>query len=251
MLCGDRGLYCNVPSDSMLTNGQSLKITLDEGVSCQVYLNGELLEDKTQTEFYESGEYFLIMYNYAQAKERSVRFVILDKLVSDLKEYRLPSGFEYTDVYLDGIKKSTSYNNYYDFLEEGYYQLKWANSRINQTFVTEFMLDLTAPTLNLPEVKNGVATGQVSFSDMEKGSYVRWIRDSREEGRIEDPSEVLTQKGNYLLRVYDQAGNYTEYSFAIEGYFDSNAVIAVLLVMSLLGGGFFYCRRLRMHMRVG
>ena len=86
---------------------------------------------------------------------------------------------------------------------------------------------------------------------MEEGEYVRWIRDSREEGRIEDPSEVLTQKGNYVIRVYDQAGNYTEYTFAIEGYFDVNAVLAILLVIALLGGGFLYCRRLRTHMRVG
>ena len=251
ILCGDRGLYCNMPAGALLTNGESLKITLDEGVSCEIYLDGDIVEDNSQREFYESGEYLIVMRNHAEAKERNVRFVIADSLTNSVKEYRLPDGFEYTEVKLDGVRKSVEYNNYYDFLEDGFYQLKWENSRINQTFVTEFTLDLTAPKLELPEVRSGAATGRVSFADMEEGEYVRWIRDSREEGRIEDSSEVLSKKGNYVLRVYDQAGNYTEYTFAIEGYFDVNAVLAILLVIALLGGGFLYCRRLRTHMRVG
>ena len=251
ILCGDRGVYCNMPSNAVLTNGDSLKFTFDEGVSCEIYLNGDPVEDSSQREFYESGEYLLMMRNHAQSKERNVRFIIADQVTGSIKEYRLPDGFEYTDVRLDGVKKSVEYNNYYDFLEDGFYQLKWENSRINQTFVTEFILDLTPPKLELPEVRNGAATGQVSFTDMEADEYVRWIRDSKEEGRIEDPSEVLTKKGNYRLRVYDEAGNYTEYTFAIEGYFDVNAVLALLLVLAIIGGGFLYCRRLRTHMRVG
>ena len=251
ILAGNRGVYCNVPSDAVLSNSRSIKFTPEEGVSFEVYYNGDLVEDTNQTEFKESGEYLLTFYNHADAKEGSAHFVILDAKVSDLKDYRLPQGFEYTEVLLDGVRKSLSYNNYYDFLEEGHYELRWENSRINQSFITEFTLDLTAPTLELSEVRNGEATGQVSFLDMEEGAYVRWIRDSREEGRIEDPSEVLSKKGSYLIRVYDQAGNYTEYAFVVEGYIDVNAILAILFVAALIGGGYYYCRRLRTHMRVG
>ena len=251
ILTGDRGIYCNVPSDAVLSSGRSIEFTPEEGVSVEVYRNGKLIEDTNQTEFEEAGEYLITMHNHAEARERSVRIVILNEQVNDLKEFRLPQGFEYTEISLDGVKKSLSYNNYYDFLEEGHYKLQWENSRIDQIFVTEFILDMTAPTLKLPEVRNGAAAGKVSFSDMEEGEYVRWIRDSKEEGRIEDPSEVLSKKGSYVLRVYDQAGNYTEYAFELEGYFDVNAVLAILFVIALIGGGFFYCRRLRNNMRVG
>ena len=251
ILAGDRGIYCNVPSEAVLSSGRNIQFTPDEGVSVEVYLNGTLVENTSQTEFEEAGEYLITMHNHAEARERSVRIVILNEQVNDLKEFRLPQGFEYTEVSLNGEKKSLSYNNYYDFLEEGYYRLQWENSRINQTFVTEFILDMTAPTLQLPEVRNGAAAGKVSFSDMEKGAYVRWIRDSKEEGRIEDPSEVLSKKGSYVMRVYDQAGNYTEYTFTLEGYFDVNAVLAILFVIVLICGGIFYCRRLRRNMRVG
>jgi hypothetical protein len=251
ILCGDRGVYCNVPEGAVLSNGESLQFIPDEGITCEIYFEGELMENDILTEFRESGEYLITMHNHAEAKERSARFVILGDPVSNLREYRLPEGFEYTGVYLDGVKKSLSYNNYYDFLEEGNYKLQWENSKIGQVFITEFTLDLTAPTLKLPEVYNGVATAQVSFADMEAGEYVRWIKDSRKEGRIEDPSEVLSEIGNYIIRVYDQAGNYTEYTFEIEGYFDANAVLAIILAITLLGSGFFYCRRLRKHMRVG
>ena len=251
ILAGDRGVHCNVPSDAVLSSGRSISFTPEEGVSFEVYHNGKPVEDTKQTEFKESGEYILTLRNHAESRERSVRFVILDPQVNDLLEYRLPKGFEYTEILLDGVRKSLSYNNYYDFLEEGHYELRWENSRINQSFVTEFTLDVTAPTLKLPEVRNGAATGQVSFSDIEKDGYVRWIRDSKEEGRIEDPSEILSKKGDYLIRVYDQAGNYTEYAFTIEGYFDVNAILFILFILALIGGGFFYCRRLRTNMRVG
>ena len=251
ILAGDRGIYCNVPYDAILSSGRSIRFTPDEGVSVEVYYNGKPVEDTKQTEFKDAGEYLITLYNHAESRERSVRFLILNERENDLKEFRLPQGFEYTEILLDGVKKSLSYNNYYDFLEEGHYELQWENSRIHQTFVTEFTLDLTAPTLDLPEVRNGAASGKVSFTDMEEGEYVRWIRDSKEEGRIEDPSEVLSKKGSYVLRVYDQAGNYTEYAFELEGYFDVNAVLAILFVIALIGGGFFYCRRLRNNMRVG
>ena len=251
ILAGDRGIYCNVPSDAVLSSGRTIQFTPEEGVSVEVYRNGKMVEDTRQTEFEEAGEYLITMHNHAEARERSVRIVILNEQVNDLKEFRLPQGFEYTEVSLDGVKKSLSYNNYYDFLEEGHYKLQWENSRIHQTFVTEFILDMTAPTLRLPEVRSGAAAGKVSFTDMEEGAYVRWIRDSKEEGRIEDPSEVLSKKGNYVMRVYDQAGNYTEYAFTLEGYFDVNAVLAILFVVALICGGFFYCRRLRRNMRVG
>ena len=251
ILAGDRGIYCNVPSDAVLSSGRTIEFIPEEGVSVEVYRNGKLIEDTNQTEFEEAGEYLITMHNHAEARDRSVRIVILNEQVNDLKEFRLPQGFEYTEVSLDGVKKSLSYNNYFDFLEEGHYKLQWENSRIHQTFVTEFILDMTAPTLRLPEVRSGAAAGKVSFTDMEEGAYVRWIRDSKEEGRIEDPSEVLSKKGNYVMRVYDQAGNYTEYAFTLEGYFDVNAVLAILFVVALICGGFFYCRRLRRNMRVG
>lgn len=251
ILCGDRGAYCNVPSDAVLSKGRSLEFSFDEGVTYEFYFNDEPVEDASRTVFEESGEYLLTICNHAEARERSVRFVILERVVNDFSEYRLPEGFEYTEILLDGEKKTIPYTNYYDFLEEGFYLLRWENSRIHQSFTTEFTMDLTPPVLRLPEVINGAATKQVSFEDLEDGAYIRWIRDSREEGRIEDPSEVLSKHGNYVLRVYDQAGNYTEYTFALEGYFDVNAVLAVLLVLVLFAGGFLYCRRLRHHMRVG
>lgn len=251
VLCGDRGVYCNVPEGAVLSNGESLQFSPDDGISYELYFNGKLVDDDGSTPFQDSGEYVIIMQNHAEAKERTARFVILNESVNDLKKFRLPEGFEYTGVYLNGEKKSLFYNNDYDFLEEGFYRLQWENTKIGQSFTTEFTLDLTPPTLKLPEVFNGVATGQVSFFDMEEGEYVRWIKDSRREGRIENPTEVLSEVGNYIIRVYDQAGNYTEYTFAIEGYFDMNAVLAILFAIALIGSGFFYCRRLRTHMRVG
>lgn len=251
ILCGTKGFYSNVPEGAILSQGETLQFASEEGVTCKIYQNGELLEATMPVELSESGEYLVLMQDQTGGKERTVSFVILGEQVNNLVEFRLPEGFVYTGISLDGEEKNLNYDNYFDFLEDGFYLLQWENRTIGKAYTTEFILDTTVPELDLPEVFNGAATKQVSFYDMEEGEYVRWIKDSRSEGRIEDPSVVLSEVGSYIIRVYDQAGNYTEYTFVIEGYFDQNAVLAILLAILLLGSGFYYCRRLRKYMRVG
>lgn len=251
LLCGDKRVYCNVPSGAVLSKGYSISIEPESGLTCEMYLDGEALADKSQTTFRESGTYTLVISNEADNHERQVDFIILDDLVGKAFEaYDLPPGFEYTEVTLDGNYKTREYRDYYDFRENGHYKLVWECVQIGQSFTTQFDMDAVPPDLELPQVVEGSADKAVTFRDLEAGEYVEWSNQF-EEGVITVATETLETPGNYKVTVYDKAGNFTEYQFTIEGYLDINAIMAIAVFIAVIAGIFIYSRRLRKRMRVG
>lgn len=252
ILCGDKKVYCNVPSGAVLSQGYKISVEAEEGVRYTMYLNGEAIEDTSKNIFSESGLYTLMIYNDAQNKERQVEFRILsDVMGAAFKEYSLPPGFTYTEVTLDGNYKTREYKNYYDFLENGFYKLEWENVQIGQAYTTQFTMDVVPPDLKLTQVVDGSADRAVTFEDLEPGEHVIWVKDYELQGQILAANESLEAPGHYNIYVYDEAGNYTEYEFVIEGYFDINAILAILIVIAIIAGIIIYSRRLRKRMRVG
>ena len=252
ILCGNRKIYCNVPSGAILSKGYKIRIEAEDGIRYAMYLNGEAVSDPQQNVFGDSGLYTLMIYNDAQNKESRVEFRILSDLMgADFKEYNLPPGFELTEVTLDGNYKSRDYKNYFDFIESGHYKLVWENVQIGQSYTTQFTMDVIPPDLELPQVVDGKADKEVTFRDLESGEVIAWARGYEEQGIITSASETLKAPGIYVIRVYDKAGNSTEYNFTIAGYLDINAVLAILVVIAIIAGIFIYSRRLRERMRVG
>ena len=252
IFCGDKKIYCNVPSGAILSPGYKISIEAEEGIRYVMYLNGQAVSDPQQTIFSDSGVYTLMIYNDAQNKERQVEFRILnDVMGAAFKEYSLPPGFEYTEITLNGNYKTREYKNYYDFMEDGFYKLVWENVQIGQAYTTQFTMDVVPPDLKLTQVVDGSASKAVTFGDLEAGEYVVWVKDYELQGQILAANESLEAPGHYNIYVYDEAGNYTEYEFVIEGYFDINAILAILIVIAIIAGIIIYSRRLRKRMRVG
>jgi hypothetical protein len=252
IFCGDKKIYCNVPSGAILSPGYKISIEAEEGIRYSMYLNGEPVADTSQKIFGESGLYTLLIYNDAQNKERQVEFRILnDVMGTAFREYSLPPGFEYTEITLNGNYKTREYKNYYDFMENGFYKLVWENVQIGQAYTTQFTMDVVPPDLKLTQVVDGSASKAVTFGDLEAGEYVVWVKDYELQGQILSADEKLEVPGHYKICVYDKAGNSTEYEFDIEGYFDINAILAIVLVIAVFAGIFIYSRRLRKRMRVG
>ncbi|MBR5229592.1 MAG: hypothetical protein IKW01_01950 [Firmicutes bacterium] len=252
LMCGDKKVFCNVPSGAVLSLGYKISIEAEEELRYTMYLNGLPIADPQQTVFNESGAYTLMVYNDAQTIEKQFEFRILSDVMGvAFKEYSLPPGFEFTEVTLDGNYKTREYKNYYDFLEAGTYKLVWENVQIGQAYTTQFTMDVIPPDLQLTQVKEGKADKAVTFRDLEDGEYAVWVRNHEEQGMITSAADTLEVPGNYILTVYDRAGNFTEYNFTIEGYLDINALLAILIVIALVAGIIIYSRRLRKRMRVG
>jgi hypothetical protein len=62
--------------------------------------------------------------------------------------------------------------------------------------------------------------------------------------------EELTLSGDYKIILLDEAGNYTNYAFTIQVYFDRNSGIFFALVLLVICGTGIYLLRERKRVRV-
>ena len=216
-----------------------------------IYYNGELLENQKATQFSKSGIYtFQIETPYATDGKRNVNVTILKQKVNNVNRIVLPDGFEFSKVKVDGEETTLSSKNVYECYREGRYEVSWECTEVGESFYTTFELDTTAPTLALPEVKDGQAKKPVTLEDMSGDTYVVYEANG-ERVVITDNTKTITIPGDYVLLACDEAGNYTRYEFTLHTYLNSGAVSAILLVVVGIVALISYCRRLRHHMRVG
>ena len=251
ILCGEMSVGCDVPPESLLSYGEKFNIYVPMGIMVTIYYNGELLENQNTTQFSKAGIYtFQIDTPYATDGKRVVNVTILKKKVNNINRIILPEGFEFTSVKVDGETTTLSSKNVYECYREGKYEVSWACTEVGESFYTTFELDTTAPTLELPEVIDGRAKKPVTLADMSGDTYVVYETQG-ERVVITDNTKTIDIPGNYVLLACDEAGNYTRYDFTLHAYLNSSAFSAILLVVVGIVVLFFYCRRLRHHMRVG
>lgn len=247
IFCGDRTMSCNYPANAIVSAGSTIRYSKSKGLVVTIYKDGEVVDDSG--EFHAPGTYTLHLSNTEDRTERSISFIILKESVSELQEFTVPEGFDLKSCSIDGEEQTLQYKGKIDLVREGFYRAEWSNERIRQYFVTEFRLDLTPPSLELPQIKNGIAKEPVTFTDLEEGAVVYWKKGDKK-GQITDPNDTLEDAGSYVLTVRDAAGNETVYEFEINLYLDRSAGIVIAMLLSLPVGLFLYCRWLRKNMRV-
>lgn len=251
IMCGEMSLGCDVPPESLLSNGEKFNIYVPMGVTVTIYFNGELLENQNTTKFSKAGTYtFQIETPYASDGKRTMNVTILKKKVNNVNRIVLPEGFEFSSVKVDGEETAINSKNVYECYREGKYEVSWECTEVEETFYTTFELDTTAPTLALPQVVDGVAKKPVTLEDMSGDTYVVYETNG-ERDVITDNTKTIDIPGTYVLLACDEAGNYTRYDFTLHVYMNSGAISAILLVIAGIATLIWYCRRLRHHMRVG
>lgn len=251
ILCGEMSVGCDVPPESLLSYGEKFNIYVPLGITVTIYYNGELLENQNTTQFSKSGTYtFQIETPYAADGKRTVNVTILRKKVNNVNRIILPEGFEFSSVKVDGEETTLTSKNVYECYREGRYEVSWACTEVGESFYTTFELDTTAPTLALPEVIDGEAKKPVTLTDMTGDTYVVYETEG-ERVVITDNTKTIDVPGKYVLLACDEAGNYTRYDFTLHTYLNAGAFSAIFLVIVGIVALFFYCRRLRHHMRVG
>ena len=251
IMCGEMSIGCDVPPEALLSNGEKFNIYVPMGVTVTIYYNGELLDNQNTTKFSKAGIYtFQIETPYASDGKRTMNVTILKKKVNNINRIILPEGFEYKSVKVDGEETAINSKNVYECYREGKYEVSWECTEVGETFYTTFELDTTAPTLELPQVVEGVAKKPITLEDMSGDTYVVYEMDE-ERVVITDNTKTIDVPGTYVLLVCDEAGNYTRYDFTLQVYLNSGAIAAILLVVAGIVTLIWYCRRLRHHMRVG
>lgn len=249
---GDLSFSSNIPDGAVLTlpGGQAVTLTLPEGLNGTLYRNGDVVGDADLSSITDPGGYLLEVRGGSSSQSASFSFTIADELTNSLTEIRLPQGFSFQDISLNGESLSPEYSNYIELLEDGKYDLPWSCPEIGRSYSLSFTLDTQAPVLALPEVTDGQAHSAVTLTDLEPGARIL-LESGGETQTILSALEQIREAGSYRLTVYDEAGNYTQYDFVIHVYLNISALAAIALLVLGLGGLFGYSRYIKKHPRVG
>lgn len=235
-------LRCTV-ADGMITN-QAVTIKADAGVALAVYLNGNRLEGAYSGTFETPGEY-VVMYVGGTVTERVLSFTIVPSLCNYVTAYVLPAGFEITEVSLDGT--SLLYEkNYIKLTDEGEYNIHYRCIRTDIPYQLVVRTDFTGPILHLEEVTDGTARGPVDISEAKLAAEINIYHN----GERISKKYILTESGEYLIELADEAGNKTTYSFTILIYFDGNSWLFILILLASVVILVVYLIHSRRHLRV-
>ena len=135
--------------------------------------------------------------------------------------------FTWTDEAVVTVKKDGEIIEYVSgetLTENGAYEIVFENyDGFSATY--SFVIDKTAPELNMEGAQNGKATNNdVTVSVPESGLIVQLYKDGELVGNYESGT-TLTEEGNYRITATDAAGNVTEVSFTIDKSVDFSADI--------------------------
>lgn len=249
---GSKSFFSSIPNGAVLSHNQITKVSFSFPVDLTgtLYRNGNQLAEADLTDIADPGSYLLEVHSSTSSDSVTFHFTILDLLTNSLSEISLPDGFTFEYVRLNGEGLSLEFDNYLELLEDGLYELCWSCPDIGQSYTVSFTRDTVAPTLALPEVADGQARSEVTLEDLEDGGYIL-MENAGETSTIINPNTVIRNPGEYVLTVYDQAGNSTRYAFVIHLYLNLSAAAAIGLMLAGLLALIGYSRYIRKHPRVG
>lgn len=237
-----RTIRSNV-ADGMIT-AQGVSVKADAGVALEVYLNGERLDSLSGGVFETPGEY-VVMYIGGAVSERVFSFTIVPELCNYVTGYTLPAGFEILEATLD--KTPVTFDKgYIKLTDEGEYNILYRCVKTDVSYQLQVQTDFTGPELSLEEVTDGTARGPVDISETRNAAVVNIYHDGEKIAR----KDVLTESGEYLIELADEAGNKTTYSFTILIYFDGNSWLFFFLVLAACISVVIYLMHSRKHLRV-
>ncbi len=236
-------IYANVLDGMMTQNG--VKITSDSGVDFSVYKDGDAIKLPENQTVTDVGSYS-VMSTQSGNETEVFSFIIIGSAMREPQYYSLPSACVLTLASRNG-EELTSTGGSIDLSEEGDYHIEYLCARNNVAYTLDFDVDHTAPTLEFEGLEDNKARGKVTILDYEKGANLTIIKDGSE---ISSRTE-LTQPGSYTVRIADDAGNASVYSFYILFYLNAGGItfgiLAVAVIVALVV--YLYIARKRMRVR--
>lgn len=214
--------------DGMVVNG-TVSIDAGDTVRIRVYKDAETLEDASSYDLRDPGSYRVVQLGSAGSESVILDFMIVGNRTNAVTTFTVPSGFIISSATKDGQPAEYSISEVL-MEEEGTYSVKYTCQYTGIVYYLDTTIDRTPPELLLAAVENYQAHGPVDISDLEEGCEITILRDDEQI----QYTEVLEDAGNYNITLKDEAGNYTNYVFIINVYFDVNAWVFVGMIVLLL-----------------
>lgn len=215
------------------SNGDVYVLAL-EYLTIEMYKNNEQIEYEFEHKLTDYGSYRFVVKDEIGNTE-TFYFTIIQKPIQ-----KLDSTFRETISITSILKEEESYTNdvitsnkLYLF-EEGNYIVTVTENSTEYTF--SVTIDTTPPTLQLVGVKNGGTTkGEVSTRNLSENNCTIKAYFNGDEISY-SLGKKLEKAGTYIIKVYDEAGNCSEYNFKIVYALNgaSIALLAGLLIIAIV-----------------
>ena len=238
----DKPIYASAAYGMVTT--ENVRIELPDGVSAELYCDGELVEDPYFPRIDEPGAYVVSVSGNSAGSAEPIRFTIVNR-TSCMDSYRLPDGFMVTSVLREALPVASAPLEV-DFSNEGFYEIEYLCTATGNTYSLKLTIDHTPPTLALEGVVEHAAHGPVDISDIEPDAAVSITLD----GSPIRYRDILTQSGKYHILLRDPAGNCAEYDFTIMIYFNMTSYMFAVLLVGGIAALILYLVYSRRRLRV-
>ena len=201
----------------------------------------------------EPGEY-VVMARSGSGSTRLMTFTIVGDTCSQIHSFQVPDGMLVTAATLNG--EALELDRYAVPMEaEGLYHIEYECLASGITYTLETTVDRTAPEIQFSgriDQRNRVHSA-LSFSGLKADERIYATLDGAE---IQVPVQSdgtgqLTQSGSYVIRVFDDAGNSSEYAYTILIYLDASGIAFFALLAASAAAVIIYILLKRKRLQVG
>ena len=243
-------IHCSAADGMILDRPVSLSTGSDTSII--VFRNGSEYTGSLST-ISDVGNY-VVSSQQTGDKVRILTFTIVGKTTNAVTIFTAPDGFYITSATRDGEQiYFDRFNTRMDL--EGLYHIEYECVATDVIYTLDTTIDRTPPTLSFEGRINDEwqVRSALKFSGLEKGGSIVLTRGGAEvqpELNL-DGTGAVYDSGIYVMKVFDAAGNMTEYRFSILTYFTVGSLVFIALAVTIIVGVIVYILIKRKNLRIG
>lgn len=244
-------IHANVPDGIVTTNSVSVNAGGDSSVI--VFCNGNEITGATDN-LRTVGDY-VVTYRSGGTSQQIFSFTIVGPRTSAIHSYSVPDGFYITQAVYEGEQNILTNRYTVDMEEEGDYYVEYECGATGFRFTLSTTIDRTPPALTFTgriDSQQRVHSA-LKFEGLENDDTIYLLQDAVQvEPRLNgDGTGEIVDSGNYVMRVYDAAGNVKEYIFTIMVYLNVGAWFFILILVAVIVAIFVYVILKRKRLKIG
>ena len=238
-------------ADGMVVNEA---VQIDSGGDSSIAVFKDGLEQTNITNLREPGEY-VVSVRQGSTTMRLFDFTIAAPVTNSLHRFTAPDGFYIVSLTKNGFEAAISDRYIVDMEEEAGYEIEYECGATDIVYKFKTTVDRTPPSLEFSgkiDQQQRVHSA-LTFTGVEAGDTIILLRDGTEVKPVAqaDGSYKIFDSGNYVMKVFDAAGNEKDYSFQIMVYLNASSWMFILLVLAVIAGVIVYVRFKKKHLKIG
>ena len=243
-------IYTEAADGMVLSDPVSVSAT--EDVVFSVFRDGEEVTGDL-TNLNTPGSY-VVNLKQGTTTKRMFGFTLVGSSTNLIHTLRAPNGFYISSVTKDG---ETLYTDRYslDMELEGEYYVEYTCMATDVPYSFSTVIDRTPPTLTFKGKmdENNRMRSALLFEGLQQGDTIYLLRngDQVQPTLNGDGTGGVYDSGNYIMRVYDAAGNMTEYTYTILMYFNASSLAFFALVLAVVAAVIVYIVTKRRKLKIG